>query len=67
MTRIETKHFVFEQLIPAEEAPTQTFAGPNSITQSGPADLSTDDLMNAAEVSGVLDFWNDPAEEVYDD
>lgn len=25
----------------------------------------TDDLMKLAEASGALDFWNDPAEDVY--
>jgi hypothetical protein len=30
-----------------------------------PADATTLDLMYLAEKSGVLDFWNDPAEDVY--
>lgn len=30
-----------------------------------PADASTVDQMNVIEISGTLDFWNDPAEDVY--
>ncbi len=30
-----------------------------------PADASTVDQMNAIEVSGTLDFWNDPEEDLY--
>lgn len=32
-----------------------------------PAEASTADLMNLAEASGALDFWNDQAEDVYNE
>ncbi len=28
--------------------------------------VTTADMMNLVEVSGTLDFWNDPEEDVYD-
>jgi len=34
---------------------------------TNPADATTDDQMKLVESSGVLDFWNDPAEDIYDD
>ena len=30
-----------------------------------PTDATTTDLMNLVEVSGTLDFWNDPEEDLY--
>ncbi len=32
-----------------------------------PSDVDTQDQMNVVEASGILDFWIDPAEDVYDD
>ena len=30
-----------------------------------PSDPTSEQMMRAVEVSGVLDFWNDPAEDIY--
>jgi hypothetical protein len=32
-----------------------------------PSDVDIQDQMNVVEASGTLDFWNDPAEDVYDE
>lgn len=32
---------------------------------SDPPDLTTDEMMQAIEASGTLDFWNDPEEDIY--
>lgn len=38
-----------------------------SSTIVSPADATTRDQMNLVEASGVLDFWHDPEEDIYDE
>ena len=48
-----------------EELRTETSYEGSSSTIMYPSDATTDDQMNIVEASGTLDFWNDPAEDVY--
>jgi len=63
------KHFSIEQIIVrAEESPpTHTIHSGAIVTVVNSPDITTFDCMNAVEVSGVLDFWNDPEEDNYND
>jgi hypothetical protein len=51
--------------VSADELESQTAYIRFSGTVSTPAEATTEDLMNVAEASGVLDFWNDPEEDRY--
>jgi len=55
----------FEEVstVTEEEYITQTSFDGVSATYS--EDITTDDVMRAVDASGVLDFWNDPEEDVY--
>lgn len=48
-----------------DEFQTQTVYIRYARTIVHPEDASTIDQMNAIEVSGTLDFWNDPGEDLY--
>ncbi len=47
------------------ELQTRTVYASLSTTIVYPADASTIDQMNLVEVSGAVDFWDDPAEDLY--
>ncbi|MCP4593297.1 MAG: hypothetical protein GY842_21380 [bacterium] len=49
------------------ELETLTFYRAVSARIPTPPDATTLDQMNIVEVSGALDFWNDPQEDVYDE
>ena len=48
-----------------EELKTQTLYCRAVRTITYPADATTEDQMSVIEASGALDFWNDPAEDIY--
>jgi hypothetical protein len=49
-----------------DEEGTETGAPPTfRIVQPEPEDPTTEQCMRAVEASGVLDFWDDPIEDVY--
>jgi hypothetical protein len=48
-----------------EELQTQTTYVRYSSTITTPSDANTEDLMNAIEASGTLDFWNEAEEDQY--
>jgi hypothetical protein len=50
----------------AEELGTQTVYERRSETICQSEDVSTADQMGIVERSGTLEFWEDPAEDVYD-
>ncbi len=49
------------------ELETETVYSRVYCTITYPADATTDDQMKLVEASGALEFWNDPAEDVYDE
>lgn len=52
-------------MVKTEEYVTQTrFDG---VSATYPLDFSTEDVIRAIDASGTLDFWNDPAEDIYRD
>ena len=59
--------FMPEVPVKDDELQTQTLYVRPSRTFSDPADVTISDLMNVIEVSGTLDFWNDPQEDIYDE
>lgn len=48
-----------------DELQTLTVSQSRSCTIVHPSDVTTVDQMNVVEVSGALDFWSDPEEDVY--
>ena len=67
MITLNAKDFRTERPVNAEASPTITIQSGGTLTVVHPAEATTFDLMNAVEVSGVLDFWNDPEEDNYSD
>ena len=65
MTRTIQPIFVKPVTLNEEELRTQTKYVRTFATFSHPAELTTIEMMHAIEVSGALDFWNDPEEDIY--
>lgn len=57
--------FVSPAKVCDEDLNFETFYLSQSKTIVYPTEISTQDQMNAIEASGTLDFWNDPAEDIY--
>ncbi len=53
--------------IDAGITPIQTIPMYTTAATVNPADATTQDQMRLVETSGILEFWNDPAEDVYED
>jgi hypothetical protein len=54
-------------LVPDDELQTETVYQRACKTIMQPSDVDIQDQMNIVEASGTLDFWDDPAEDVYDE
>ena len=48
-------------------ASTRTVHVGSTLTVIHPEEAAVNDLMNVVEASGVLNFWNDPEEDGYDE
>ena len=55
------------RLVEDDELQTETVYRGVCKTIMHPSDVNIQDQMNIVEASGTLDFWNDPAEDVYDE
>ena len=54
-------------LVQDDELQTETVYSRACKTIMHPSDVSIQDQMNVVEASGTLDFWDDSAEDVYDE
>ncbi len=59
--------FLPEVLVQDDEFQTETVYPRACRTITHPSDVNIQDQMNVVEASGTLDFWDDPAEDVYDE
>ena len=59
--------FLRPRLVQDDELQTETVYLRACQTIMHPSDANIQDQMNVVEASGTLDFWDDPAEDVYDE
>jgi len=65
MTAVHENAIIFQGSATLTEEELQTQTMYVRVYANYPEDVTTDDVMHAIEASGTLDFWNDPAEDVY--
>jgi hypothetical protein len=65
MTKDNQLTFPPPTLVREEDVQTETIYERTSCTIICPPDATVRDQMNIVEASGSLDFWNDPAEDIY--
>lgn len=63
----DTLEFPRAYLLSDAEFQTETNYAHASSTIICPSDVTTEEMMNAAEASGALSFWDDPGEDVYNE
>ncbi len=63
-----TENEMLQLVLPAyeanEDAP-ETFAVPPCVHVAAPSDPTTEQAMRLVELSGSLDFWDRPEEDIY--
>lgn len=66
MTIVEQLNVTLPAAVMNDELQTQTvYMSYWRVVHSPPDDVSTADQMNVVEASGILDFWDDPEEDIY--
>ncbi len=63
--KLEDANYALEPELTEDELLAETTYVRVSETIIHPSDITVNDMMNAIEASGSLDFWADPEEEKY--
>lgn len=64
MTNADIIHIV-DRRLRQDESVTTVIEGTAMSIPNFPSDPTSDQLMRIVEVSGLLDFWDDPREDIY--